>query len=143
MRTARPRIHCRAVNGGSRIRLAGALVLDARGSSFRRVDVVVEGDRIAELTAPTSPSAHEAGIDVSGLFLVPGLIDCHVHLVMRGEDADPAANATRSDDEIGVWAAGAAERTLLGGVTTVRDVGGWNYIEIALRDAIDRGDRGG
>ena len=143
MRAARPRIHCGAVNGGSRIRLAGALVLDARGSSFRRVDVVVEGDRIAELTAPTSPSAHEAGIDVSGLFLVPGLIDCHVHLVMRGEDADPAANAARSDEEIRAYAADAAERTLVSGITTVRDVGGWNHVEMAVRDDIENGKRMG
>ena len=76
-------------------------------------------------------------IDVSGLYLLPGLIDCHVHLVMRGDDADPSANASRSDTEIAAQAAEAARRTLLAGITSVRDVGGWNHLEMDLRTAID------
>jgi imidazolonepropionase-like amidohydrolase len=121
----------------------GAEILDAVRGEFRRLDVVVEGGRVARLTSPTSPGSSEADIDVSGLFLIPGLIDCHVHLVMRGEDPDPSANASRSDEEIRASAAGAAERTVLGGVTTVRDVGGWNHVEMAVRDDIEKGKRPG
>ncbi len=120
--------------------LTGGLVFQDRG--FTPLDLGVDAGRIVALEPPRQ-RPDDATIDCHGLFLLPGLIDCHVHLVMRGEDGDPAANATRSDDEIAAWAAGAAERTLLGGVTTARDVGGWNYLEIALRDEIERGERVG
>jgi imidazolonepropionase-like amidohydrolase len=53
--------------------------------------------------------------------------------------ADPAAAAKRSDAEVALYAAKAAERTLLGGITTARDVGGWNYVEMAVRAAINEG----
>ena len=70
---------------------------------------------------------------------MPGLIDCHVHLTIRGEDADPSTSASRSDEEVARYAADAAERTARAGVTTVRDLGGWNYVEVELRDRIVRG----
>jgi imidazolonepropionase-like amidohydrolase len=96
------------------------------GARFVRADLAMDDGRIVEVTAPGRAGGDV--IDAEGLFLIPGLIDCHVHLVMRGEDADPAAGAARSDAEIAASAAAAAERTLLGGVTTVRDEGGWNYV---------------
>jgi imidazolonepropionase-like amidohydrolase len=123
--------------------IAGGRVLDAEAGAFGRVDLAIEGDRIAALVPPSErgPGRDDERIDVDGLFLIPGLIDCHVHLVMRGEDADPAADATRSDGEIAAYAADAARRTVLGGVTTVRDVGGWNHLEMELRASIERGER--
>lgn len=122
------------------MRLIGGWVLDVRTGAVSRLDVVVTGERIEELAAP---GAHpdRAEIDVSGLFLLPGLIDCHVHLVMRGEDPDPAANASRSNEEIRAYAADAAEQTLLAGITSVRDVGGWNHVEMLVRDDIEAGRR--
>ena len=121
--------------------MVGARVLDVQGGVFRRLDVVVEEGRVAELTTGASARSEEVEHDVSDLFLLPGLIDCHVHLVMRGEDPDPSANVSRSDEEIRAYAADAAERTVLGGVTTVRDVGGWNYVEMAVRHDIEAGRR--
>jgi imidazolonepropionase-like amidohydrolase len=121
-----------------RTRLSGAHVYDVRAGSFRDLEVVVEGDRIVAVDAPMGASS--AGtIDLGGAFLLPGLIDCHVHLTIRGEDADPSATAGRSDDEIARYAADAAERTVRAGVTTVRDLGGWNYVELDLRERIERG----
>lgn len=124
------------------VRLAGGRVVDPRTGGVYPLDVLIKGDRIVAL-APPGETADGGVSDVAGLFLLPGLIDCHVHLVMRGEDADPSANAGRSDEEIAEFAAEAAERTLLGGITTVRDVGGWNYVEVALREEIERGERMG
>jgi imidazolonepropionase-like amidohydrolase len=118
-------------------------VYDVATGSFDRLDVTIEGDRITDLARPSSRSPDETVIDVTGLYLLPGLIDCHVHLVMAAEDPDPSANARRPDSAIALQAARAGERTLLAGVTSVRDVGGWNYVEVALREAIDRGLRPG
>ncbi len=126
--------------------IAGGEVLDLTHDSFSTADIEVEGDRIVQIVpastarstgAPRSPSAGSGVIDVRGLYLLPGLIDCHVHLTMRGEDPDPAANTGRSDGEIRSYASTAAERTVMGGTTTVRDVGGWNYLEMAVRRDIE------
>jgi imidazolonepropionase-like amidohydrolase len=119
--------------------LRGAQVYDVEAAGFRRLDIAMDAGRIAELSPSGAPEANDAIIDASGRFLLPGLIDCHVHLTIRSEDADPAAAAARPDGAVALYAARAAERTLLGGVTTVRDVGGWNYVEMALRDAVGQG----
>ena len=123
--------------------ITGGHVLDVRAGEFHRRDVAIEGERIVGLPLPGSLAAARPVFDATGMFLLPGLIDCHVHLVMRGEDVDPSASAGRSDDEIAAAAAEAAERTLLGGVTTVRDLGGWNHVEMSLRDDIEAGVRPG
>ena len=123
------------------MRLAGGRVIDVRTGAISPLDVVVAEERIAELAAPGQGRSDRIELDVSGLFLLPGIIDCHVHLVMRGNDADPAANSSRSDEDIRAHAALAAENTLLGGVTSVRDVGGWNYVEMAVRDEIEQSIR--
>jgi imidazolonepropionase-like amidohydrolase len=129
---------------GPVLRLTGGLVYDAQRGESAPATLVVEGDRIAEVVpAEAPPRPGDDRLDVSGQYLLPGLIDCHVHLVMRGEDADPSVNARRSDEEIAASGADAAERTLLGGITTVRDVGGWNYLEMSLRREIEDGRRRG
>ena len=86
-----------------------------------------------------APGAGDAVVDLDGCWLLPGLIDCHVHLTQPTDAPDPAAAATRSDAAVALFAAAAAQRTLAAGVTTVRDVGGWNYVEMAVREAIDAG----
>jgi imidazolonepropionase-like amidohydrolase len=136
-------LDCLIVGPGTRtsdrVRLTGAKVVDVGLGDARSQVVVIEGDRIAGFAPPGSSPAGEQELDLSGLHLLPGLIDCHVHLVMRGEDPDPSANASRSDAEIRGNAADAAAKTLLGGVTAVRDVGGWNYVEMAVREDIELG----
>jgi imidazolonepropionase-like amidohydrolase len=120
--------------------LTGGMVLDAAGERFDRLDVGVEGDRIAALVASAGPGANDAVVDLAGCWLLPGLIDCHVHLTQPTDVPDPASAATRSDAAVALYAAAAAGRTLAAGVTTVRDVGGWNYVEMAVRDAIGAGE---
>jgi imidazolonepropionase-like amidohydrolase len=128
------------MRGAVTTRLTGGFVYDSPSGTFRRADLLVRDERILGL----EDSQEEPGaIDVDGLFLLPGLIDCHVHLGMRAEDADPAAVAARPDADIARDMAEAAERTLRGGVTTVRDLGGWNHLEMALRDQIARGQLSG
>jgi imidazolonepropionase-like amidohydrolase len=123
--------------------IVDAWVYDGESQRFRRADLAIDGPRIAGVERNGHPSSADSVIDAAGLFLLPGLIDCHVHLAMRGEDADPAAIAARSDEDIALHAAEAAARTVRGGVTTVRDVGGWKHLELALREDIDRGAREG
>ena len=119
--------------------LSGGMVLEAGGDRFVRADIGVEGDRIASVGPSAEPAATDTVVDLAGCWLVPGLIDCHVHLTQPTDVPDPAAAASRSDAAVALFTAVAARRTLDAGVTTVRDVGGWNYVEMAVRDAIRAG----
>ncbi|MFH1185353.1 MAG: amidohydrolase family protein [Chloroflexota bacterium] len=76
-------------------------------------------------------------IDLSGKYLLPGLIDCHVHLAASGE-LDARLNA--DDGTIALRILHNARRDLLSGLTTLRDHGGWNGLEFATRNAVQRGD---
>ena len=120
--------------------LIGGMVLDPAGERFVRLDVGVDGERITALVDSAAPDAGDVVVDLAECWLLPGLIDCHVHLTQPTDVPDPAAAATRSDAAVALFAAAAARRTLTAGVTTVRDVGGWNYVEMAVREAIEAGD---
>ncbi len=119
--------------------LVGGNVFDVEKGSFQRADIGIEGERIAAITPQAKPDRKDDIYEMPGAWLLPGLIDCHVHLTIPTELADPAAGANRTDAAVALYTAKAAERTLQAGVTTARDVGGWNYVEMAVRNAINQG----
>jgi imidazolonepropionase-like amidohydrolase len=119
--------------------LVGGNVYDVAKGSFQRAEIGIEGERIAVITPQAKPDRKDDIYEMPGAWLLPGLIDCHVHLTIQTELADPAAGANRTDAAVALYTAKAAERTLQAGVTTARDVGGWNYVEMAVRDAINQG----
>lgn len=77
-------------------------------------------------------------IDLSDMTVLPGLMDSHTHLTSGGEQGYRSLRLSDADKAItGVVS---AERTLMAGFTTVRDVGaGGGYPDVALRNAIDAG----
>ena len=79
-------------------------------------------------------------VDLGGRFMIPGLIDTHVHLSGSGE---PDSHFMAPDPEMLLIMLKNAQRNLAAGITTVRDVGGWNELEFALRKAIQKGDQVG
>jgi imidazolonepropionase-like amidohydrolase len=119
--------------------LVGGQVFDSESATFRRADLGVDGGRIVTIAEGARRRAGSEVIDVAGRWLLPGLIDCHVHLTQPTDAGDPAKAAARSDAAVALHTAAAATRTLLGGITTVRDVGGWNYVEMDVRNAIGAG----
>jgi imidazolonepropionase-like amidohydrolase len=119
--------------------LVGGNVFDVEKGNFHRADIGIDGERIAAITPRAKPDRKDEVHEMPGAWLLPGLIDCHVHLTIPTELADPAAGASRTDAAVALYTAKAAERTLQAGVTTARDVGGWNYVEMAVRDAINQG----
>lgn len=97
-------------------------------------DVVVQGQRIHALVGAAEPFADAVEIDCRGGTLMPGLIDAHWHTILA---ALPEHAATLADiPYIHLVAAQEAQRTVLRGFTTVRDVGGPSF---ALKRAIDEG----
>jgi imidazolonepropionase-like amidohydrolase len=100
-------------------------------------NVLIEGHLISKIsTGPIAinKSANVSIIDGKGRFLMPGLIDAHVHTMMSSL---PLQVAMMSDiGYITLVAANAAEKQLLRGFTTVRDLGGHSF---SLKTAIDQG----
>jgi imidazolonepropionase-like amidohydrolase len=76
-------------------------------------------------------------VDLRGQFVLPGLIDSHVHLSGSGE-AD--SQFRTNDGAMTLKILQNAQKNLAAGITTVRDLGGWNELEFDVRRAIRRGD---
>jgi imidazolonepropionase-like amidohydrolase len=100
-----------------RLWLTGGMVLDPAGERFVRLDVGIDGGRITELVPAARPGADDEVVELTGCWLLPGLIDCHVHLTQPTDAPDPATASSRSDAAVALFAAAAARRTLDAGVT--------------------------
>jgi len=105
--------------------------------------VVVDDDRItAVLAAGDAPGGADARVlDLAGLTLLPGLVDCHAHLVGEIDGGHSYAELlTRSPAQEALTGVRNARDTLLAGFTSVRDVGTFRaFVDVALRDAIAAG----
>ncbi len=103
------------------------------------MDIVCRGGRIAELAAGATMPAGAAVIDCSGQYLLPGLIDCHVHLTASG-NPNELNDARGESSAVRAWrSAGYAKRTLRAGVTTVRDLGAVEHLNIEMARATESG----
>jgi imidazolonepropionase-like amidohydrolase len=119
--------------------LAGAALIDGSGAppAAGRAVVVEAGRIVAVVDERAAPPGHTVRLD--GLTLLPGLVNCHVHLCFGGE-ADPAtAMLTDPYATTVIKAALRARQSVEAGITTVRDLGGRDYAELSVRDAIRGG----
>jgi len=99
--------------------------------------VLITDDAITKISTapiPTNKSAMTTIIDGKGKFLMPGLIDAHVHTMF--ESIQMAVGLSSDIGYVNIVAAKAAENQLLRGFTTVRDLGGASF---SLKRSIDEG----
>ena len=118
---------------------------DARGKLWTNAIVLIEDDKIKSVTTnPSDIPPHAQIIDLSKFIGLPGLIDVHTHLTQYtdetpGQPMLKQLTANPPAYELFIARKGAL-RTLEAGVTTVRDLGADQYLDIAMRDLINHGE---
>ena len=78
--------------------------------------------------------------DMSGLTVLPGLIDAHVHMTLDPGLRTPEEQLAVSDEDTVRGMIGRAEAMVRAGITTARDLGAGKWLELGLRDRIDAGE---
>ena len=127
---------------------AGKLLDVRKGSYVENAGIWIEGGRIKDVGRASEVLLHAPKnakvIDLGGATVLPGLIDCHTHLMARFADTRDGyllGLATKSQAFRALEGAADARLTLQAGFTTVRDVEneGSGYADVALRDSINQG----
>ncbi len=115
-------------------------VITGDGRILEHATVLVEDDkivRVADGDINIPPKATKIPLD--GMTLLPGFIDSHIHFCIDGSP-DPINTALKESlTATTLKAARFARRTLMAGVTTIRDMGGRNGIDLGLKEAINSG----
>ena len=120
--------------------LVNGRVLDVQTGRFELKHMQIEAGQILAMSATLPVGATADAMDLGGAFVMPGFFDCHVHICADTSNPDATFGwANALPGTIALYAAQAARRLLMAGITTARDVGGWDYHEMAVRQAIDRG----
>ncbi len=121
--------------------LRNVRVLDGRGARLERMTLLIDESRIAAIGPSRTTTVPRGFVDlgVAGMTVLPGLIDCHVHLCLGGEPDVVAAVKQDSSAMTLLKAARHARETLAAGITTVRDLGFRDHAVFALKEAIDGG----
>ncbi len=120
---------------------AGHLVDPEAGTVLTARLLRVEDGRVAAILPDGPVPAGAKLVDWSAFTVLPGLIDCHVHLADTAQTANVAEPLLHSPMEIAYLGARNARTTLMAGFTTVHDVGSFRaFADVELRDAINRGD---
>jgi len=118
----------------------GKLIDGIAGKAQTEVTIVVDGNMITGIQKGyVGGNAGDKVIDLKNKTVMPGLIDCHVHLENQGSKNSLIEGFTLTDADIAYKAAVYAKRTLMAGFTTVRDLGG-SGVNISLRKAVQKGE---
>ncbi len=80
------------------------------------------------------------GRNFSGCYAIPGLIDAHVHMCLNPDITDPLAQVRISEEQIMEEIRNRALSMVKAGITTARDLGGGQWLELIIRDEISRGE---
>jgi len=117
----------------------GKLIDGISGKTQAEMTIVVDGKMITDIQKGyTSGSSGDKVIDLKNKTVMPGLIDCHVHLEEEHSKTGMLDGFTMTDADVAYHAQVYAKRTLMAGFTTVRDLGG-SGVNISLSKAVRQG----
>lgn len=116
-------------------------LIDGKSKRVRtKVSVIVKGDRIVAIEDGfVAPKDGQALVALPGATVMPGLMDMHTHLTLRISKTSYSERFFSSPADYALRAAAHAEKTLMAGFTTVRDLGDHEGVSIALKKAIHNG----
>ena len=117
----------------------GQLVDTKAVTMLKEMTITIEKNKIVGVQKGYAvATATDKVIDLKVYTVMPGLIDCHVHLEEETSPTKYADGFTQNSSDIAFKSVVFAERTLMTGFTTVRDLGG-SGVNISLRNAINKG----
>jgi imidazolonepropionase-like amidohydrolase len=120
---------------------AGQLVDTVAGRMAGAQVIIVRDGLIADVGPDVRVPADARVIDLGAYTVLPGLMDAHTHLTIDQRDQDPLAELEHTAAERAFGSIPNARAVLFAGFTTVRDLGSYRaLVDVALRDAIKRGD---
>ncbi len=127
---------CHAAAAGT-VTVSARRLLDVETGRFVENPVVRIENGVVASVATRAPG-ETVTWDLGDLTLVPGLTDCHVHLV-GGEELSPYQALRETAAAAAIAGVANAKKTIDAGFTTVRDLGARDFADVALRDAIASG----
>ncbi|CCQ95552.1 Xaa-Pro dipeptidase family enzyme [[Clostridium] ultunense Esp] len=114
-----------------------------RSGSFKKLNIVVRNGKIQNVNSNQEKSGIKENykvIDAENQYILPGIIDCHVHLSMNGR-AHPMAELSKSSEaEAAIVAALSSNKLLRSGITTIRECGGIAEESLIIKEAIENGE---
>lgn len=117
----------------------GKLIDTQKGNVLSEMTIVVSDNKIAKVeNGYISGTEQDVLIDLRDKTVLPGLIDMHVHIEGQSSPKRYLERFTKNEADVALQSTVYAERTLMAGFTTVRDLGG-SGVNIALRNAINKG----
>jgi imidazolonepropionase-like amidohydrolase len=138
-------LNAQELKGSGTVALRAARLIDGTGAAAITNGVVVITDdkivAVGKQGSVTIPAGAKL-VDLGDVTLLPGFVDAHTHIIGR-ELSDPQANDAMVRDYAGTGAiigVANAQKTLLAGFTTIRNVGAPNFDDMALRKAVNEGN---
>ena len=118
----------------------GSIIDTKSGKELKNKTIVISKNKIAKIVDGFITKSREADIevDLKNKFILPGLIDLHVHIEGDYDSHSYISKYVDNDSDVAFRSVRSAEITLLSGFTTVRDLGGTG-VNISLRNAINKG----
>jgi imidazolonepropionase-like amidohydrolase len=120
---------------------AGKLLDPDSGTVLSDQIIIIRDHKVEKVGKGIDIPANATVVDLSGMTVLPGLIDCHTHVADGARDNEPLGAFGKTGARIALESVPNARAMLESGFTTVRDVGTYRALgDVALRDAINRGD---
>jgi len=133
-------VRLNSASGTTRVIKVDRLIV-GDGSEVTPAMVLIGGERITAVGKPGTFAVPQGAeiIDLAGHTLLPGFIDAHTHLASIDNDGGDLAALKETPAHGAIYATINARKTLEAGFTTVREAGSLGYVDVAVRDAVNRG----